>query len=136
MERDGPVRKMAIAMAAGRVAFGLGLAFAPRLTAVTWVGRDARKTGTQVLTRATGGRDLALGGGALVALLRHQDPRPWIGAQAAADLTDFVATAVAGDDLPPSGRRGVLALAGVATAAGLATLVAAGNGDGDSGDVQ
>lgn len=120
---------MAIGMAAGRVAFGLSMALAPRFTAVTWVGREGRTTGTQVLTRATGGRDAALGIGAMVALLRHDDARPWIGAQVAADLTDFVATAVAGDDLPPSGRRGVLALAGVATVAGLGTLLAAGDGD-------
>src|SRR3954454_15553468 len=100
MERSQLAQKAALAVAGGRVVAGLTMSLAPRLVAGQWIGRDARKAGAQLLTRTTGGRDLALGVGAIGALARGRDARPWIAAQAAADLTDLVATAAAGDDLP------------------------------------
>jgi hypothetical protein len=132
MNRTEAGRAAAMAMAGGRVAFGVGMAAAPRMVAVAWVGREGRRSGTQLLTRAVGGRDLALGIGALVALLKRRDARVWIAAQAAADLTDLIATAVAGDDLPPPGRRAIMALAGAATVANVGTLLAAGGDNGAS----
>jgi hypothetical protein len=110
-------------MAGSRAALGLTMVAAPRLSAMTWIGRDGRKAGAQLLARATGGRDAALGAAAVAALLRGEDARLWIGAQVAADVTDFVGTAIARDDLPRSGRLGVLGLAGAATLAGVGTLL-------------
>jgi hypothetical protein len=122
MEPVRLARSGALVIAGGRVVAGLAMSFAPRLVAGQWIGRDARRAGPQLLIRTTGGRDLALGAGALGALATGRGARPWIAAQAAADLTDLVATALAGDDLPAAGRRAVIGLAGGAAVLGLATL--------------
>lgn len=55
-------------LALNRVLFGVGYLAAPQRTAESWIGRAARKQGTQVFTRALGARDLALG-----ALARPRD---------------------------------------------------------------
>lgn len=112
--------RMAAAIAAGRIAIGAGLLAAPQLAAGGWIGEDAGRSGAQVLARGLGGRDLALGIGALSALRRRRSMRGWIEAGMLADLGDTAATLIAGRALPPSGRFGVLALAAGAAAAGAA----------------
>ena len=102
--------------------FGAGNIAQPHATARSnWIGRAARKPGAQVMIRSQGVRDLVLGAGAIAAATRS-DPselRHWMLGHTASDLTDFVATLVALDDLPK--RRGRFAL----TVAGISTVVAA-----------
>jgi hypothetical protein len=96
---------------------------APRAIAVPWLGRDGRRTSAEVLTRATGARDAALGLGTTAALLHHRDGRSWVMAQMASDAGDLAATLLAGNRVPAMARRGVVAMAGTAIASGLAYLL-------------
>ena len=118
--RVGP-REVAIGLSIGRVVVGGALVVAPAKTVAPWVGPEAALTASQVVTRAMGGRDVALGLGTLAAM-REGCVRPWLAAGVLADATDLVATAIAGRALPPAGRTGVMALAAGATVAGLALL--------------
>jgi hypothetical protein len=124
------LRRGAIAVAAGRVAIGVVALTAPPLIARPWIGPAAGSAEARVLARALGGRDLALGLGALTALLAPEpgtgSPVPaagsagvWVGAAAVADALDALATAASWRKLPAS--RWLVAL----SAAGAAALGAA-----------
>lgn len=119
------LRTPAIALAAGRVAFGTGFALAPGPLASVWIGRRARDPRTQVICRGFGMRDLVLGAGGLLSLQRADfgQPRWWFAAQALADGTDLLATLAAGSVLPPGRRRMVTAMAAGATAMGIAAAI-------------
>jgi hypothetical protein len=119
-------RTLAGGLAANRALFGLGYVVRPELAGHSWVGRGARKPATRVMTRSQGIRDVALGGGALVALARGelQEARVWVACHALVDATDFVVTWSARDRLPRRGSRLALAVAGVSTA--VAVMAAAG----------
>ena len=104
------------ALAAGRIAVGASLCAAPSLAA-QWAGEDARAPGARVITRAAGARDVALGVGTLAAMSSRPLLRRWLLVSSACDAVDFVAT-LAGPRAP--GRTLVLAMAGAATAVGLA----------------
>jgi hypothetical protein len=95
---------------------GTAMVAAPEPFARVFAGRGGRRTGTQLLTRSTGGREAALGIGAAIGLVRGRDPRLWTAAQLGADLTDLAATVAVSRDLPRAERRVLLALAGSATA--------------------
>jgi len=103
---------------------GAAMVAAPRPFALALAGRDGRRTGLQLLARATGGRDVALGTAAVVGLARGGDPRLWTAAQLGADMTDLLATAATGNDLPQKGRRAVIAMAASASAVLAGALVA------------
>lgn len=121
------MRALAALISAGRFVFGVALIARPRLMERGWIGKQARLPGAQVLARAVGARDLALGLGGLQAVARDDgSARPWLAAAAACDAVDFGATAVAGRGIPRQARTGVLAIAGVFAA--LSALAAAGNG--------
>lgn len=108
---------LAGALALNRIAFGVGYIAAPERTGGGWIGKPAKQGGTTVLTRALGARDLVLGAGALWAMRRGaESSRPWFAAHAVADATDLAATVAAKDDLPRSGFRFALGMAGVSTA--------------------
>jgi hypothetical protein len=93
-----------------------------------WIGsRAASHGGTQTVTRAFGARDMALGAGALLALMAGNDARDWVIAGALCDLADFAATATA-EDIPLSGRVIVLGLAGSAIAISGGYVLAGPNG--------
>jgi hypothetical protein len=120
------VRGGATAIAAARTAIGVVALAAPTLVTRPWLGPD-RGPAARVLGRALGGRDLALGLGALAAL--QQPPagaRPaghpgiWIGIGALSDAMDVLATVAAWDELPPAGRWLVAVSAGGAAVAGAA----------------
>jgi hypothetical protein len=115
-------RDMAIAQARGRMAFAAAFLAAPGLTARGWVGADAMRPGTRVITRALGARDLALGLGIVIAIDRGAPVRGWLEASALADGADFLATLVGGRALPPAGRGAVMVLA--AASAGVAAWLA------------
>jgi hypothetical protein len=96
-------RRGAAAVAVGRVAIGVVALAAPPLIARPWVGAAADTVEGRVLARALGGRDLALGLGALAALGGLGDtgsPLAWVGLAVLADTCDGVATAAAWRELP------------------------------------
>src|SRR5215212_3785705 len=108
------MRAMAGLISLGRFGFGLAFIARPRLLEGAWIGRQARLPGAQVLGRAVGARDLALGLGGLQAVARDDGSvRPWLAAAAVCDTVDFGATYAAGRRIPRQGRNGVLAIAGV-----------------------
>ena len=115
-------RQLARGLAIGRCAAGAAFAAAPGLLGARWIGPDAELPTTHVLGRALGARDLAIGLGTLIALERDAPVRGWLEAGVLADAADFAATCVAGRDLPPVGRAGVLVMAGAA--AGMGTWLA------------
>jgi len=122
------VRGGATAIAAARTAIGVVALAAPTLVTRPWLGPD-RGPAARVLGRALGGRDLALGLGALAALQQPAaGPRPvghpgiWIGLGALSDAMDVLATVAAWDELPPVGRWLIAMSAGGAAVAGAAAV--------------
>lgn len=106
-------------VAAGRIGFGVALALSPERVTTPWLGTDAARPGTRVVTRGLGARDLALGAGALAAT--GADLPVWVAAGIVADAADLAATVAAGDSLPLAGRVLVGAVAaGGAALGGLA----------------
>jgi hypothetical protein len=97
-----------------RSLFGVAFIAEPKLMERAWIGKQARLPGAQLLTRAVGARDLAVGLGGLQALTRNDgSARPWLAAAAVCDAVDFGATWTAGRGIPHQARTGVLAIAGV-----------------------
>jgi hypothetical protein len=124
MEKD-QARRIAEAIAAGRIAIGVVALVAPTVPLRPWVGRDfAWQPRAKLLARSLGARDLALGIGVMLAV-RHKAPvRGWVEGAALADAGDAVATLLAFPKLPKGGRWLVLAsAAGAAAAARLAAPV-------------
>jgi hypothetical protein len=108
------MRMLAALISLGRFLFGAAFIAQPRRLEGAWIGRQARLPGAQVLGRAVGARDLALGLGGLQAVARDDGSvRPWLAAAAVCDAVDFGATYAAGRRIPRQGRNGVLAIAGV-----------------------
>lgn len=107
-------------VAAGRIGFGVALILTPRRMSAAWLGGDAARAGTQVVTRGLGARDLALGAGALA--VPAAQLRPWVVAAIIADAADLVATLVAGDSLPLTGRVLVGAIASGGAVLGVVAL--------------
>jgi len=113
-------RDLARAQALGRVAAGVALMLAPGRVAGVWIGaRPASRTGTAVITTATGARDLGLGLGTARAVGQGYGSGPWILAGVLADAADLAATWRARHDLPTLGAAGVTLLAGSSTLLGL-----------------
>ncbi|MGD0084791.1 MAG: hypothetical protein ABSD78_16595 [Acidimicrobiales bacterium] len=112
-------RQVAIGLAATRIAIGVAAWVTPKLVVRPWVGDVvAEDAGGHVLSRALGGRDVALGAGSLIAL-RHGGPtRGWIEASALADAGDLLATVAAFKSLPRLTRWGIFGLTLGAVAAG------------------
>ena len=118
------VRLLATALAANRIAFGAGLVLTPGLHGRTWVGRAARDERTQVLARALGVRDLAIGTAALLSL-RSGDARrvrESFAVQVVTDTIDLLATLAAGSRMPGPQRAfaASVALASIGVAAATA----------------
>ncbi len=113
------------AVAWARVVLGAVAVLRPELPSTPWVGAggsigDQRATAVDVLGRALGGRDIALGAGLLLADRRH-DPRQlttWVAAGAFADLVDTLITVRSWRRLPAGGRVAVVLAAGGASALG------------------
>jgi hypothetical protein len=117
------LRHAATAVAVGRVALGVAALVRPSLPARPWVGSPAGDgLGAEVLGRALGARDLALGLGALAAARNASaDPRTagaWYAAGALSDALDAAITAAAWPQLPRTTRWLVAASAGGAAVAG------------------
>jgi hypothetical protein len=123
------VRRGATAVAVVRTAIGVVALVSPSLVGRPWVGTAADGTCGRVLARALGGRDLALGLGALAAL--QQPPLAgtdhagsvaglWVGMGAMADSLDVLTTAITWHELPRISRWLVAASAAGATVVGAA----------------
>jgi hypothetical protein len=108
-------RDVARVLSIGRIALGTGLVLAPRRTARAWIGRDADRPGTVVVTRAHGIRDALLGAIALHSLDDPQTGPRLHGVIAVCDAVDLGATLAARRRLP-AGAALVAAMA----AAGMA----------------
>jgi hypothetical protein len=114
-------RLTAPAIAVGRVALGVVAITQPALPARSWVSAErAAEPGVQVLARALGVRDLALGALALAACARGSAcaRRATVGLGAFADGIDAAATVLAWRSLPRAGRYLALAAAGGAAVLG------------------
>lgn len=108
---DEPARVVAFGLSGARVLIGIGALAFPALPATPWVGHEeASRPAVRLFARTLGGRDLALGLGALLALRERAPARSWIGAGALADLGDTAATLLAFPTLPRRARVGVLAI--------------------------
>jgi hypothetical protein len=103
-------------IAAGRVVVGGALLASPQL-AEAWAGKDVRRPGGQLLTRALGARDAALGAGTLASAGDPAQLRRWLVMSGVVDAADFAAT-LAGPRAPA--RTAILATAVAASAACLA----------------
>jgi hypothetical protein len=115
-------RQLVRAVAAGRVAIGLAMLVAPRTTARNWAGPGAADRSVSLLTRALGAREVALGGGTILALERGEPARRWVLAGVLSDSVDAVAALFA---LRSIGVRRALPTLAVATAAAAVGLSAA-----------
>jgi hypothetical protein len=122
------LRRSATVVAAGRVALGLTALAWPSVPARPWVGAAADDLAARVFGRALGGRDLALGLGALAALQRPaaepRSARAWVAAGALSDALDVVASLSSWHELPRNSRWLVAASAGGAALAGAAAALA------------
>jgi hypothetical protein len=100
-------RMLATGLSLNRVACGVAYAVLPSRAGPGWIGRIAR--------------DVALRGGALAALARHdgRSAREWMSAQALADS----ATLLSRRRLPSSDARFALLLAGATTAVAAASAL-------------
>lgn len=109
-------RTAAGTMAATRVAIGLTAVARPGQLAGNWLGKEngsARLPSVQILGRASGGRDLTLGLGALSALTGPGTKAvPWLAAGGVVDAVDGMATVLMWRRLPPVGRWVFAAAAG------------------------
>jgi len=112
------IRKLTLAFAAGRTAFGIALLAAPARVGTSWLGPDASGDAVHVALRGLGARDIALAAGSAWAALAEAPLRPWLAGTVAGDLMDIGATLAAGDSIPRRARRGTLALAGASALAG------------------
>jgi hypothetical protein len=119
------VDTLATGLACNRILFGLGFVAVPHRAAQSWIGSSAKTPGGQVMVRAAGARDLALGVGALAALRSNADARPWFAAHLISDAADLVATWAARSELGPLRTAYALSMAGASTAIAAAYLARA-----------
>lgn len=99
-----------------RVGFGIFASSRPVQMGRTWVGDDAERPGSEVILRALGFRDIALGAGVTGAAL-NGDPRGWLAVSMLSDLGDVAATLIGRNRIE---GRGVAITSAVAGAGALA----------------
>jgi len=95
-------RDLAVSLAGGRIAIGVGSLLAPALVARTMTGSGAARGGTRLFARMVGARDLGLGLGLLIALDRGAPARGWLEASALVDASDAAACLLARDHIRTS----------------------------------
>lgn len=109
------------AIAGMRVGLGAAALLAPGLAGRAWIGPGASGRDRAVTLRALGGRDIALGAGALLGSSARDELRRWVVVGATSDLVDALATTIGFGALPRWRRWLVLAAcAGAATGGFLA----------------
>jgi len=125
------MRATAKAVALGRIALGMSYLAAPGMALRAWPGRPRSSTThddgalLKLLARSTGGRDMALGVGVLLALSHDAPVRGWLEAGMLADAADALAILLALPHLPKAKAAMMLAAAVGTAAAGrrLATSI-------------
>jgi len=122
----GSLKSAATAVSIARAAFGVAMVAAPQRIAQAWIGDDGLSVRVGVLARSIGARDIALGGGATLALLRgnRDAARAWLVGQCLSDLVDLAGTLAVRDRLPARGVAQTAALAGASAAIAAAAAVA------------
>lgn len=109
--RPDHARRCARLLSYGRIGLGVTAVLAPRLPSTPWVGGDeARRPSLQLLARALGGRDIALGLGPVLALRHHAPARGWIEAGGLADAGDLFGTVLTWRSLPRRTRPAMVAI--------------------------
>jgi hypothetical protein len=103
-------RDLAVALARGRIAFGVVSLLAPGLVAQTMTGGGS-DGGTRLFVRMIGARDLGVGLGLQLALDRDAPTRGWLEASAVVDGIDAAACLLARHHLRPGVLPGTLGLA-------------------------
>lgn len=92
------------AVAFGRIALGVSYLATPGLALRLWPGRSASNDTDgallRMMARSTGGRDIGLGLGTLLAQKHDSAVRGWLEAAMLADVADAVAIAIAFRHLP------------------------------------
>lgn len=124
-------RLCGMALGAGRVTIGAVALVRPDLMARAWVGAvQAAGPAGMVLGRAAGGRDIALGIGALLASSRRnaRGLLGWTVAGSFCDAVDVAATLASWRDLPSRGRWAVAGAATSGVLLGALTVVLARRG--------
>jgi hypothetical protein len=109
-------RRLAGALAAGRVALGVAVLLAPEEVTSRWLGAHARHPAVRYLAHSLGARDVALGALALGSLGDARFAARTQVACAAADAVDALATVAAREELPALGAIGTVLVAGGAAA--------------------
>ncbi|MBW3607600.1 MAG: hypothetical protein KY463_04480 [Actinobacteria bacterium] len=110
-------RDLGRALAAGRVAIGVALLVAPRLSLGVWIGRDAASGPVVAPGRALGIREVVLGGLALHVVDRPRVAARMLRAVAVCDAVDLAATVAVRRSLSPVAVAAISAMA-LAAAAG------------------
>ena len=109
----------AMLLARGRIAIGIAAVAVPGV-AVRAIGADPKPGGlAPLVTRMLGGRDIALGLGAVVALDHGAPVRGWLEGAALADAVDCVAAVIAREQMTPRAFRGTVVLAGASAVLGV-----------------
>lgn len=112
------------ALQTGRIAIGLAAVVAPAQLGRTWIGRVAEQRDTQVMTRAFGIRDVALGAATLGAMRSAGTGgvgfRVLTGLGVMVDAVDAASAVAAKDTIPNAGQT--LGIAGGAALTGAAVL--------------
>jgi hypothetical protein len=116
-------RDVARAIGVARIALGTSYVLGPRLALRVWPGvspggGDGDAALARLLARSTGGRDIALGLGALLALSHDAPVRGWIEAGMLADAADAAAIVLAFRHLPRAKALLMLVAAAGTAAAG------------------
>ena len=104
-------RDLAVALARGRIAFGVVSLLVPGLVARTMSGGDGTDGGTRLFVRMVGARDFGVGLGLQVALDRDAPTRGWLEASAVIDGIDAAACLLARHHLRPGVFPGSFGLA-------------------------
>lgn len=112
---------LARAIGAGRIAIGLGLLAAPSALGRRWLGDGGATPATQAVLRGMGVRDALIGMAQVHTAADPERGHRWARTSAIADVTDLAATLAVRRNLPASGVRGTVALAGSAAISGLVT---------------
>jgi hypothetical protein len=103
LDRD-TARGVARSLAIGRIAIGLFGLVLPDPLCRLWAGADGDGPGMAMFGRIVGGREIALGLGAVLAVSHDGPVRGWMEAASLADAVDSVVTASRFGSLPRVGR--------------------------------
>lgn len=110
--------KIARAVSAGRLLFGVGMMAAPSTVMAGWVGdAESRRPAMDMITRSLGAREVLLGFIGLHAADRPGVGKRTIGTMALLDLTDLTVTLAHRRSLPKAAVPIMVGVAGGAVAA-------------------